>query len=149
MKNKFFTLAITTVMAGTILVSCQTTDKKVEIAQENVQDAKNNVVAANEALNQAILDSIRQFRETSKELITANDKKIADFRAHIAKEKKENRDRYEEKIAGLERQNRNMKSKLDDFREDSKTKWENFRAEFKHDMDEFGHAFKDLTVKNK
>ena len=37
---------------------------------------------------------------------------------------------------------------MDDYKADGKDKWETFKAEFSHDMDELGHAFKGLTVKN-
>ena len=55
---------------------------------------------------------------------------------------------HENKIAKLEEKNRELKQKLDNY-ETSQSDWEAFKTEFNHDMDEFGKAFKDLTVDNK
>ena len=81
MKKIIFTLAITTFMAGTMLTSCMSSDKKVKNAQENVQDAKDKVVEANQELNQAIKDSIQQFKKESEEKINNFEKNMAEFKA--------------------------------------------------------------------
>lgn len=148
MKNTLLMSAAIVMMAGTVLTSCQSSAKKVENAQENVQDAKDNVDVANQELNQVLIDSIQQFKMESDEKINNNEKKIAEFKARIAQEKKENRANYEKKLAELEQKNSDMKMKLAGYNEKSQEKWTAFKIEFNHDMDELGQAFKDLTVKN-
>ena len=149
MKKSIFTLVITVFMAGAMLTGCQTSVKKVENAQDKVQDAKDKVVIANQELDQAVKDSIRQFRKESEEWINANEKRIAELRVKISKENKEIRASNEQKLAELEQQNRDMKTRLEEFREDSKDKWNDFRFKFKHDMDNLGQAFKAFVVKRK
>jgi uncharacterized protein YlxW (UPF0749 family) len=141
MKKTIFTIAITMLMAGTMLTSCHSSAKKVEDAQDKVADA-------NQELNQTIKDSIQQFKKESEEKISANEKSYADFKARIANEKKENKAKYEKKLAELDQKNSDMKKKLDDYKAEGKENWEKFKVEFNHDMDELGKAFKDLTVKN-
>ena len=149
MKKSIFCLAITTVMAIAMLTGCQSSGTKVDNAQQNVQDAKDKVVVAQQELSQAFKDSIQQFRKEETEGIAANEKSIAEFRAKIAKEDKESRARNEQKLADLEQQNRDMKARLEQFKEDSKDNWDAFRFKFKHDMDNLGSAFKAFVVKGK
>jgi len=149
MKKTILILAITVFMAGTMLISCQSSADKVKNAQDKVQDANNKVVIANQELNQAIKDSVQQFKKESEEQIIANEKSIAEFKAKIAKEKKENRALYQKRLAELEQQNSDMKKRLEEFREDGKENWISFRNKFNHDMEEIGKSFHDFWVKNR
>jgi len=141
MKKIIFTLALTAFMAGTMLTSCRSSSKKVEKAQENV-------VKANQELNQALKDSIQQFRTESENRISIYEKNIVEFRTRIANEKQENKSKYEKKLAELDKKNIEMKKKLADYKYEEQAKWEIFKAEYNHDMDQLGQSFKDLTVKN-
>jgi hypothetical protein len=142
MKKSIFTLAIIVFIAGAMFTGCQSSADKV-------QDAKDNVAAANQALNQAVKDSIQQFKKESAEKISNYDKNIADLKAKIAAVKKENKAAYEKKLTALEQKNIDMKKKLEAFKDDQIDQWNAFKREFNHDMDELGQAFKDLTVDNK
>jgi outer membrane murein-binding lipoprotein Lpp len=140
MKTRMLSIAI--VVAGTVFTGCQSNEKKVENAQENVVEAK-------QELNQIVKDSIQQFRTESAQKIADHEKNLMEFRNRIAKEKKENRDKYEKKLAELEQKNSDLKKRLDDYKEESQDKWDTFRMAFSRDMDELGEAFKDLTTKDK
>ena len=141
MKKIIFTIALITFMTGIMLTSCRSSVKKVEKAQENV-------VEANQKLNQALKDSIQQFRTESENRISIYEKDIVEFRARIANEKKDNKSKYEKKLAELDKKNIEMKKKLADYKYEEQAKWEIFKAEYNHDMDQLGQSFKDLTVKN-
>lgn len=140
MKKLFFTLAITALFAVTQLTGCRSSAKKVEVAQEKVDQA-------NLELNQAVKDSIQQFRTASELKISNYEKGIAEFKARIANERKENRSLYEKKLAELEKRNSELKSKLADYKYEEQAKWEIFKADYNRDMDELGKSFDDLTVK--
>ena len=77
---------------------------------------------SNQELNQALKDSIQQFRTESVERASNNGKNIAEFRARIAKQKKKNRAQYEKKLAGLEKRNSDIKMKLADHKDEEQTK---------------------------
>jgi len=142
MKNRITTIAIASIIAGTILTSCQSSEKKVENAKENVVEAKQD-------LNQIVKDSIIQFRTESAIKIAEHEKSIADFRMRIAKDKKANRVKYEAKLAELEQKNTDLKKRLDDYKEESQEQWNSFKVGFNKDMDAFGEAFKNLGSKDK
>ena len=94
MKNTILTLAVTVFMAGAILSGCKSSAEKVENARGKVQGAKDQVVEATKELNQALNDSIQQFRKESEEKIITHEKIIAEFKAKIAKEKEETKEKY-------------------------------------------------------
>ena len=66
----------------------------------------------------------------------------------MAKDKKQAKAEYKEKIAKLEQKNTDMKRRMDDYKSDSQEQWESFQREFNHDMDELGNSLKDLTKNN-
>ena len=129
-------------VAGTVFTSCQSNEKKVENAQENMVEAK-------QELNQIVKDSIQQFRTVSAQKIADHEKSLTEFKARIAKEKKENRAKYQKKLSELELKNSDLKKRLDDFKEESQDKWDEFKSTFNRDMDELGESFKKLTTKDR
>jgi DNA replication protein DnaC len=137
-------LAVFTLIASTIILSCNSPAEKVENAQTDVIDANKDLEKANEDY----LAEVESYKKETADKIAANEQSIMEFNARIATEKKEARVAYKQKIAELEMKNTDMKKKLDDYKQDGKENWEKFKTEFNHDMDELGKAFKDLTVKN-
>jgi len=151
MKKTIFTIAVSVFIAGTMFIGCQSSATKVENAQDKLREANNNVVEAQNDLNKTRQDSINEyldFKKVSEDKIIAQEKSIAEFKARIAKEKKENRLKYEKKLAEIEQKNSDMKKKLDDYQLEGKDKWDLFKTEFSHNMEELGKAFNDLTIKN-
>ena len=140
MKKIFIIITVAAFLAGTQLTGCRSSAKKVEVAQEKVDQA-------NQDLNQAVKDSIQQFRTASELKINNYEKSIVEFKARIANERKENRSLNEKKLAELEKRNSELKSKLADYKYEEQAKWEIFKAQYNHDMDELGKSFDDLTVK--
>lgn len=140
--KKIILVFVTVFIAGTMFVSCQSSAEKVDQAKENVVDAK-------QELNQAIKDSIVQFRKESAQQITAYEQSIADLKAKIATEKKDVKATYEKSLEELEQKNELLKTKLNDFKDEETDKWESFRDEFRKDMQDLGSAIKNFTVNNK
>ena len=137
-------MAAFTCIAGAIVTSCNTSADRVENAQENVIQANKDLDQA----NQEYLADIENYRVETASRIAANEQAIADFNAGLEHERKAVRAEHKKKIAELEQKNREMKMKMDNYKEEGKENWEKFKTEFSHDMDELGKAFKNLTVKN-
>lgn len=151
MKKSIFTLATAMFVAGSILSSCSSNDKKVENAAIEVQEAKSEVKDAQQDLSeaqQAAGADFQQFKNESNQELTDNERKIADLRIEMKQEKKEARIKYEKKIDELEQKNQELKVKLEAYHDDGKSDWKEFKAEVKHDLEGIGHAFKDITVRN-
>ena len=80
MKKTILSLALTTFIAGTVLVGCKESSKKEEAAQENVQDARADLDDAKEELSEAKRAATEQVKGL-KEIFTSkiNAKKSQDF----------------------------------------------------------------------
>jgi len=152
MKKSIFTLAATMFVAGSILSSCSSPEKKVENAEQKVADAKADVKDARQDLAEAqqgtAVSDFQQFKNESNNEINENDRHIAQLRIDIKSEKREARERDEKKINALEKKNHKLREKLEAYHDDGKSDWREFKTEFNHDLAGLGHAFKDITVRN-
>jgi len=152
MKKSFLTLAVITLMAGTISTSyAQEPDKKSEKARENVSEKQKDVVEAKQELKKAQKDSVsdyQNFKKESEMKIKENDKSIADLKAKLSKVNAKNKVAYQKDVNGFEQKNANLKKKLDNYKEGGPSNWAIFKKEFSHDMNELGKSLKDFTVKN-
>jgi hypothetical protein len=144
MKKVMDIMALALLISGIFLTGCQSSATKVENANEKVNNAKDEVVIAQQELDQAIKDSIQQFKKESAEKIIVYEQNIAEFKVRIAKENKEARARDERKLAELEQQNRIMKQQLAEFNEERRDQWVSFRDKFNRDMEKQGRAFRDF-----
>jgi len=135
-------------VAGLLFFSCQSSTSKLEKAKEKMNAATQNVVEANEAFNEALQDSIQQFRDASVKEIKHNEIKIKELKAQIVKEKEKLRVENEKKLAALEQKNNELLSRMDNYKDDRQAKWETFKIEYTHDMNELKEAFEGLTIKN-
>lgn len=137
-------LVLSAFLITALLISCNS-------PTENVQDAEDNVIEANKELeeaNAAYLADVESYRQMTAEKIEANNKQITEFKTRMALEKKTTKADYQKLVEDVELKNRNLKTKLDNYKAGDKDGWETFKAEFEHDMEELGKAFQDLTVKN-
>lgn len=152
MKKTTQLFAVITLLAAAVFTGCKSPDEKVAAAEDKVENAKEDlkeeVKDANaDAVKKANAEEWKEFKTRSNEEIKDNEKKIAEIRVKLKKPGKLLDPIYEKRIANLEEKNRDLQAKLDGY-ETNQSDWESFKAEFKHDMDEFGKAFKDITVNN-
>lgn len=153
MKKTIFTLAVTAIIAGTILISCQTSTQKQETAQLKVQDAREDLNSAKKNANEAAqkvatAEEWKTFKSESELKINANEIRITELKVKMNKPGEILDPLYAKKISTLEQQNRDLRAKLYAY-EKSQSNWESFKREFNSDMDAIGEAFKNLTVDNK
>ncbi len=144
MKKSLLTIALTTLIIGTLITSCNSSAEKVEDAVAKVDDATEDLKSAKEDFNY----EYNKFKVESEQRMLDNEFKIAELKATKIKLKKEAKAEYDKTIADLEQKNSNMRTKLNEYKEEGKDKWESFKREFNHDMDELGRALKDLANNN-
>ena len=153
MKKSIFTLAVITCVAGIVMISCKPSTKeekesqeKVEIARDNLDDAKDSLAVARKEATEQELEA---FRNSGDSIIRINNLKIAGLKLKMKETGKSIDVTYQKNIDILEQKNENLQVKMDTFKNDAKSDWQSFKREFKHDTDEIGKALKDLTVNNK
>ncbi|WP_395050221.1 peptidase M23 [Flavobacterium sp.] len=153
MKKSISTLAFLIFIAGTLMISCKSSTKeetesqeKVQDARENVQDAKDSLVVAKKA---ATAEEWKAFKNETDSVINDNKARIAELKLKMKKTDESIDAKYQKNIDILEQKNKDLKVKMDTYKNDANSDWQSFKREFNHDMDEIGQAFKDLTVDNK
>jgi hypothetical protein len=127
-----------------LLISCASPSEKVENAKEEVLDANNKL---DTAIKNYQAD-INAYKIETASKIAANELAIKNFNSKIENEKKELRASYLSKIEVLEKKNRDLKNKLDNYQDDGNDKWRTFKAEFGKEMDDLGKSIKDLASKD-
>jgi hypothetical protein len=124
-----------------VFMSCnKASDKKVAEAQNNAE--------ALEAQNVAEKDWM-EFKTTVEALIAVNEKTIADYKVKMTDTNGKLKASYDKKIDALELKNKEMKAKLNNYKNDGKTDWEQFKSEFNKDMDNLGTSLKGFVVDSK
>ena len=153
MKKTIFFLAITSFILGTVIVGCKSTTKeeiefqeKVDVAEQNLKDAKDSLVVAKKA---ATAEEWQTFKNQTDSVISYNEAQIAELKLKMQNAGKSVDAKYQKNIDMLEQKNKDLKVKADTYKNDANSDWQSFKREFKHDMDEIGQAFKDVTVDNK
>jgi len=53
------------------------------------------------------------------------------------------------KVTGLEKENNDLRVKMDEYNEEVKVKWENFKGTMNHDVNEIGIKLKAMKINNK
>jgi hypothetical protein len=154
MKNSIYsTLIIAALSTGLLFSSCQSSEKKVDTAENKMQDAKDDLAktqneAAAEAKKTADAEAWKVFKAESDLRINENDVIIADLKAKKQTAGKKIDAIYAKSIAEMEQKNKDMKMRIDNY-DKNNTDWNSFKSEFNHDMDGLGQAIKDLGVNNK
>lgn len=143
MKNSIILLSVLLLAGTSIFQSCESSAEKVKEENENVQEANEDLEEAKREYEAEVV----KFKEQQLVAISENEKSIQDFKMRIASDKKASAE-YKEEIVNLEMKNQMLSQKMDGYEGKSKKNWEEFKVEYKHDMESFGKAFKDLTTKN-
>jgi hypothetical protein len=141
MKKVIFTMAALALMMGVMVSGCTSSEQKVKNAEEDV-------IAANEALEQAnaeYLADMEQFRRDTEAKTVSNDQMIAELKGRMSRVKSSLRADYQKNIVALEERNAQMKSRMAEYKDEGKDKWYAFKLEFNRDMEALGQALSDFT----
>jgi hypothetical protein len=120
-------------------------ETKVETAKEKVKDAKLELSDA-----QAENDKdYSQFKAEVDLKISANEKRIAEFKEKINTSDEKVKVKYDKKVAELEARNTELKKKISEYKYEGKDQWVIFKRGFNHDLKVVGKAIKNLFSKEK
>jgi len=145
MKKTILTLAITGAIVTASLTAFAQQDKEAAAARKEVAEAKKEL---KEAKKDSAAD-YQKFKKEAEDKISQNKMKIAELKKKQSKDNKETKETYDKKVMSLEQKNNELKKKIDGSATTQTSAWSSFKREFNHDMDELGHAIKDIGVNNK
>lgn len=138
----------TMALAGIVIlgiVGCNSPKQKAE----KLENAEENVIEAQQELNEAVIDSTNEydrFKAESEAKLIANDVKIAALKDQLKTDKKEIRTKYEKQLTELEQKNAKLKSNIAEYKETDKSNWEKFKVSFNEDLDALGKAISGMAT---
>jgi DNA-directed RNA polymerase subunit L len=83
-------------------------------------------------------------KRTMKNIIKVNEKRIDAFKENMEEAGLKVKENYNNEMTVLEKKNRNLKKKLEEYKNEGQRKWKKFKTNFKHDSDGIGKTMKDL-----
>ncbi|MEA4849876.1 MAG: hypothetical protein VB126_00280 [Paludibacter sp.] len=138
----------TMALAGIVILGiagCNSPKQKAE----KLENAEENVIEAQQELNEAVIDSTNEydrFKAESEAKLIANDVKIAALKDQLKADKKEIRTKYEKQLTELEQKNAKLKSNIAEYKETDKSNWEKFKVNFNEDLDALGKAISGIAT---
>ncbi len=139
--KKLTLLSLIAVFAGAFaFTACNSPEKKVDNAREKVEQEKQDV---RDAQNDYAKE-IDQYKRDQAQKLADNEKNIAEYRVKIKNDNITVRERREKKVAELEVENKNLRTKLDAYNDNDPNNWQRFKSEFNQSMDHLGNSFKEL-----
>lgn len=133
-------------MGALLFVGCKPETKEEKESQEKLQEAKEDVALAKKNAN---AEEWQTFKDSTDSVISQNEIRIAELKVKMKNTGKAIDAKYEKNIDLLEQKNKDLKVKIDTYKNDTKSDWQSFKREFNHDMNELGNALKDVTIDNK
>ena len=144
MKNRYFILTVTMLIAGLVLTGFYMNRDKYD---KNYQD-KDKQASQGAKKEKAKFDKEwKEFKSNAELKINANEKRIGEFKVKIKTASIEVKADYDKEITVLEQKNVELKKKINEYKYEGKDKWEEFKQSFNRDMDIVGKALKDFFAK--
>jgi len=122
--------------------SCKNNETKIEDAQEDVLEARQDLV---EAETDSLAD-YEAFKMKINEKVTDNELKIADLRVKAVDKGKDGKERIAKRIKNLEEKNNELKAKLAGYSKYDSATWESFKTEVEKSSDNLQKEFDELNA---
>ena len=144
MKYKYFIAAVILFMAGSVFTGCNNNREDVEDAEENVKEANQELIDAKAQYEK----EWQQFNTDAELRISANEKKISDYKALIKTSSGKSKAKYEKEVIELEQKNVELRKRLREYKYEGKESWETFKKEFNDGVDYIGNTLNDIFTRN-
>ena len=124
-----------------MLTNCQSQatkehNSKLQDAKDNFEKAKNKLHAS----QQDTITTFQKFIQESEKQIKVYEKNIAELKLKISKETGEEKAKYEKKLAELDQKNKQLKTKITNYKDEQIDNWDEKQIAFRKDLDELGNA---------
>ncbi len=148
MKTPILKLVLLAAIVSMVYISCNNSPKAKE---ENLNEAKDEVVDAKADLVESTKDSINDFKkykESIEKKLVENDKVIADLKSKNNSKDISTKELYVNQLDKLEKKNAELKHKIEDYKEGPEQKWELFKVDFNKDVDDLGKSISNMAQRN-
>lgn len=150
MKVNFLKMLFIGSIALGTLASCQnSTEKKIENAEEELLDEKMDVAEAKQDLQEARTDSGEFLDLKSKwdNRINENELKIAELKVKAKDQKTEIRNEYERQLSDLQAENNRINNQIRDYRVENGQNLKAFKLSLDQDLDKLEKSI--ATIANR
>ncbi len=144
MKKSIVTLGMLASVFAISLTSCKDAESNVKQTQEEVLDARVDLM---ESKNEAA-EALEKFKLDIYEKLSDNNKKIRDLRVKEIKGTSKEKEDYTVRIDDLQTKNEALKSKLDAYTSYDASSYETFKSELQENADVLEKEFQELEKKN-
>lgn len=145
-RKTVFILGMAMFVVATAFMSCKPATQEEIEAKENVKEANEEYIEPKKA---ATAEEWEAFKNSGDSIINKNNERIAELKLKMKNTGESIDAKYEKNIEVLEQKNKDLKSKMETYKNDANADWQSFKREINHDINEVGEAFKNLTVNNK
>ena len=137
MKKSICTLAIVASISGALIISCKPATKEEKEAQEKVELARNKVEDDRGSLNVAKKEAFQEewtaIEYSGDSIIKINELRIAKLKRRMKSSTKSIDDEYQKKIDFIEQKNKDLKIKMDTYKNDVNSDWQSLKRKFTND----------------
>ncbi len=148
MKTPELKMVVLAAVVSMTTISCNNSTKEKE---EHLTEAKEKVADAKEDLAKSTQDSISTFnkyKESIEKKLEANENRIATLKATNSSKDKSTQAMYIKQLDKLEMKNKDLKHKIEDYKEGPEQKWELFTINFNKDVDDLGKSISNMAERN-
>lgn len=140
MKKSIYFITTILISFAFIAQSCDRSSDQMENAETTVIEAERD----REIAQSEIEADVRIFREETSNKIRENNLAIAEIKREIQDEEGETRAEYNERITELERENNDLKRRMDNYSITNRDHWDEFKNDFSSSMDDLGNSLDDF-----
>jgi F0F1-type ATP synthase membrane subunit b/b' len=141
MKYSMKALAAVMLIAAFVLSGCDSRTDRMEEAEISAVESNRDLEIANSEMDA----ELQIFRIKHDGLIKENNRSIGQIKERIKNEADmEVRVRHEQKLAELEKENRDLKREIDNYKASEKENWNDFKVSFNDKMDDLGESLKNF-----
>ena len=137
MKKSIFTVIVTACFVGIVLISCKPETKEEKEAQEKLEFARDNVKDARDSLKIAKKEAMEEewtaFKFSGDSIIKVNDLRIAKLKRNMKNTGKSIDVEYQKNINLIEQRNKDLKVKMNTYKDDVNSDWQSLKREFTRD----------------
>ena len=144
MKKSIVTLGMLASVFAVSLTSCKDAESNVKETQEEVLDARVDLM---ESKNEAT-EALEKFKLDVYEKISDNNKKIRDLRVKEIKGTSKEKEEYTKRMDELQVKNEALKSKLDAYTSYDESSYETFKNDLQENADALEREFQELENRN-
>lgn len=136
MKSSTFAITMFAIIFAFTAQSCDRSSDNMESAQTDVIEADRDL----EIAQSEIEADVQIYRQKTASDIRDNNLAISDIKDRIENEDQDTRAAHHTRIAELEKENSDLKRKIDNYRITDRNNWDQFRDDFSSSMDDLGNS---------